>query len=184
VVDGGRRAIWLVGLSGAGKSVTSQAIAAELAARSQPALVLDGDDLRRGLNADLGFSRADRVEAARRTAHVSAIAAAAGVVPVTAMITPYRESRAEAREIHERVGVAFFEVWVATPMHVCADRDHKGLYAAARRGALSGMTGVDDPFEDPDAADVVIDATTTPSGELARTVLHAVLGGASGASGA
>ena len=167
-------AIWLVGLSGAGKSLTAQAIAAELAQDSRPALVLDGDELREGLNADLGFSRADRHEAARRTAAVSVQAAASGVVPVTAMITPYAGSRAQARAVHEAAGVAFVEVWVATPIEVCAARDGKGLYAAARHGLMTGLTGVDDPFEEPANPDCVLDASSTPALELARRVLAAL----------
>jgi bifunctional enzyme CysN/CysC len=168
-----RLAIWLVGLSGAGKSAIAQAIAAELAQRARPVLVLDGDELRDGLNADLGFGRADRLEAARRTAAVSVQVASAGVVAVTAMITPYRRSGTAARAAHEAAGVAFFEVWVATPIEVCVARDRKGLYAAARRGQLTGMTGIDDPFEEPEDPDCIIDASVTPAIDLARVVLSA-----------
>jgi adenylyl-sulfate kinase len=168
-----RIAIWLEGLSGAGKSATAQAIAAELAQRARRARVLDGDQLRDGLNADLGFSRVDRLEAARRTATVSVQVAARGVVPVTAMITPYARSRSEARALHEAAGVTFFEVWVATPIEVCVARDVKGLYAAAERGELTRMTGVDDPFEEPEDPDCIIDASVTPAIDLARVVLSA-----------
>jgi bifunctional enzyme CysN/CysC len=167
----------LFGLPGAGKSATAEAIAAQLVGAGRPARVLDGDVLRRGINADLGFTRADRLEAARRTAALSAEVAGVGVLPVTAMITPYRRARAEARAIHERAGVGFFEVWVATPLEVCVARDGKGLYAAAGRGELTRMTGVDDPFEEPEAADLVIDASRTPPDELARAVLRALSDG-------
>jgi bifunctional enzyme CysN/CysC len=116
--------------------------------------VLDGDQLRRGLSSDLGFSVADRAEQARRAAHAAALIAQAGMAAIVAVVSPYAAHRSEARMIHASLGLPFFEVWLDTPLSVCEARDPKGLYAAARAGQARGVTGLDAPYEAPDSPEV------------------------------
>jgi bifunctional enzyme CysN/CysC len=118
--------------------------------------VLDGDNLRHGLNGDLGFSAEDRAENVRRTAEVAALLTDAGVVVLAALVSPDRADRAAARATHARRELPFLEVHVATALEECERRDPKGLYARARAGELTGMTGVDDPYEPPEHADMVV----------------------------
>jgi adenylyl-sulfate kinase len=148
--------VWMTGLPASGKSTVAAALEAKLVSEGRTAYVLDGDNLRHGLNGDLGFSAEDRAENVRRTAEVSALLADAGVVVLVALVSPYRADRAAAREAHERRGLPFLEVWVSTSLEECERRDPKGLYARARAGELSGLTGVDDPYEPPEAADLVL----------------------------
>jgi bifunctional enzyme CysN/CysC len=148
--------VWLTGLSGSGKSTIAVALERRLVLAGRPAFRLDGDNLRHGLNADLGFSPADRDENVRRAGEVAAILAEAGVVAIVPLISPYRAARDRARAVHEARGVPFFEVFVDTPIEVCEERDPKGLYAKARAGELPGFTGIDDPYEAPVAADLVL----------------------------
>ncbi|MEM8922993.1 MAG: adenylyl-sulfate kinase [Actinomycetota bacterium] len=147
---GGRGAtVWLTGLSGSGKSTVAVELERLLIEQGRPAYLLDGDNLRQGLNGDLGFSAADRDENVRRVAHVARLFADAGVVSIVPLISPYRAARNLARRLHEAAEVPFHEVFVDTPLEVCEERDVKGLYAKARAGELSGMTGIDDPYEAP-----------------------------------
>lgn len=141
--------VWLTGLSGSGKSTIAMALEELLVAGGQSAYVLDGDNLRHGLNGDLGFSPADRSENVRRVGEVARLFADAGVVAVVPLISPYRADRDRAREAHVAAGVPFFEVFVDTPIEVCEERDPKGLYAKARAGEITGFTGIDDPYEAP-----------------------------------
>ena len=127
-----------------------------LVAEGRPAYLLDGDNLRHGLNGDLGFSAGDRDENVRRVAEVARLFADAGVVALVPLISPYRAARARARALHEAAGVSFLEVFVDTPLEVCEERDPKGLYAKARAGELTGMTGIDDPYEAPESPDLVL----------------------------
>jgi len=127
-----------------------------LVAEGRPAYLLDGDNLRHGLNGDLGFSAGDRDENVRRVAEVARLFADAGVVALVPLISQYRAARARARALHEAAGVSFLEVFVDTPLEVCEERDPKGLYAKARAGGLTGMTGVDDPYEAPESPDLVL----------------------------
>lgn len=120
----------------------------------RPAYLLDGDNLRQGLNGDLGFSAADRNENVRRVANVARLFADAGVVAIVPLISPYRASRQMARQLHDAAGLRFLEVFVDTPLEECERRDPKGLYAKARAGEISGMTGIDDPYEPPIGPDV------------------------------
>lgn len=141
--------VWLTGLSGAGKTTLAFALERELLRLGCPTCVLDGDELRRGLSSDLGLSPGDRAEQARRVACVAALISRSGVVAVVALVSPYVNDRRRAREIHENLGVPFWEVWVDTPLAVCEERDAKGLYARARSGELLGLTGLDSPYEVP-----------------------------------
>ena len=147
---------WLTGLPAAGKSTIAAAFARRLSAAGVATLHLDGDTVRGGLCQDLGFGRADRAENARRVAHVAVLLADAGLFPLVALVSPYTADRALARAIHGLAGVTFFEVFVDTPVDECERRDPRGLYAAARRGEVTGLTGVDAPYEVPAAADLVL----------------------------
>jgi len=148
--------VWLTGLSGSGKSTVGVALEQHLVAAGRPAYRLDGDNLRHGLNADLGFSTADRTENVRRAGAVAALFADAGVVAIVPLISPYRAGRDAARAAHEALGVPFIEVYVDTPIDECERRDPKGLYAKARAGEITGFTGVDDPYEAPEHPDLVL----------------------------
>jgi adenylyl-sulfate kinase len=148
--------LWLTGLSGAGKTTVARALERLLSNRGRPSCVLDGDDLRSGLSSDLSHTRADRAEQARRVAHVAALMSRSGVVAIVALVSPFAADRALARQIHERFGLPFFEVWIDTPRSVCEERDPKSLYARARAGEVKGLSGVDAPYEIPTSADLVV----------------------------
>jgi adenylyl-sulfate kinase len=155
--------VWFTGLPASGKSTVSAAVEAHLVEAGRPAYRLDGDNLRHGVCGDLGFSAQDRDRNVRRTAEVARLFADAGVVAVVSIVSPYAAARAAARELHERDGLRFVEVFVNTPLTVCEQRDPKGLYARARSGELQGFTGVDDPYEpprDPDVELCVVDVET------------------------
>ena len=175
-VLGGRGAtVWLTGLSGSGKSTVAVELLGRLTAAGVPAYSLDGDNLRHGLNGDLGFSAADREENIRRVGEVARLFADAGLVAVVPVISPYAAGRAHARRVHEESGLAFVEVFVDTPIEVCEARDVKGLYAKARAGELTGFTGVDDPYEAPEAADLVIAGDRTPPVDAAGAVVEVLI---------
>ncbi len=146
--------VWFTGLSGSGKSTVAVAVERALVAAGRPAYLLDGDNLRHGLNADLGFSAEDRTENIRRVGEVARLFADAGMVALVPVISPYRADRARARSIHEALGLPFVEVFVDTPLALCEARDPKGLYARARAGEITGFTGIDDPYEAPSAPDL------------------------------
>jgi adenylyl-sulfate kinase len=148
--------IWFTGLPASGKSTLAVEVEALLIGAGRPALRLDGDNLRHGLNGDLGFSADDRAENVRRTAHAAALLAEAGVVALVALVSPYAADRATARAIHEAAGVPFHEIWVSTGLAECERRDPKGLYARARAGELPGLTGVGDVYEVPESPDLEI----------------------------
>jgi bifunctional enzyme CysN/CysC len=148
--------IWLTGLSGSGKSSVAVELERRLVAAGRPAYLLDGDNLRHGLTADLGFSKADRAENVRRVGEVARLFADAGVVAIVSLISPYQGDRERVRAAHEQTGVPFFEVFVDTPLATCEARDPKGMYAKARAGEITGFTGVDDPYERPPAPEVVL----------------------------
>lgn len=141
--------LWFTGLSGSGKSSVAVEVERQLIAAGRPAYLLDGDNLRFGLNGDLGFSAADRDENVRRVAHVARLFADAGFVAIVPLISPYRAARQMARSLHDAAGLRFAEIFVDTPLSVCEQRDPKGLYAKARAGEVTGMTGIDDPYEAP-----------------------------------
>lgn len=146
--------IWLTGLPAAGKTTLASAVKHQLMAGGYFSCVLDGDALRRGLSSDLGLSPADRGEQARRAAHVAALIASGGAVAIVALVSPYTEDRQRARQIHDELAIPFVEVWVDTSLAVCQQRDPGGLYARARTGELRGLTGVDAPYEPPEAPEL------------------------------
>jgi adenylyl-sulfate kinase len=150
--------VWFTGLPSSGKSTVAAAVEAKLLAEGRPAYVLDGDNLRHGLNGDLGFSDEDRAENVRRTAHVARLMADAGTVAIVSLVSPFAADRDRARELVEAEGLPFYEVWVSTPVEECERRDPKGLYAKARAGELPGFTGVDGPYEAPSSPDLELGA--------------------------
>jgi bifunctional enzyme CysN/CysC len=141
--------VWLTGLSGSGKSSVAVEFEKQLIESGRPAYLLDGDNLRQGLNGDLGFSAEDRDENVRRVGHVARLFSDAGIVAIVPLISPYRAARDFARALHEAADLPFIEVFVDTPLEECERRDPKGLYAKARAGEITGMTGIDDPYEAP-----------------------------------
>lgn len=141
--------VWLTGLPSAGKSTIASALAQSLRADGRRVELLDGDELRAYLSADLGFSRKDRDTNVRRIGYVAGLLARNGVIALVPVIAPYAAARAAVRADHDVDGTVFIEVHVATPLELCAERDVKGLYAKQRAGELSGLTGVDDPYEIP-----------------------------------
>ena len=166
----GGATVWMTGLPASGKSTVAAGLEARLLESGRSAYVLDGDNLRHGLNGDLGFSADDRAENVRRTAEVSALLADAGVVVLVALVSPYRADRDAARAAHDRRGLPFLEVWVATSLEECERRDPKGLYARARAGEITGMTGVDDPYEPPESPDVVVRGDEPVEDAVARVL--------------
>ena len=149
--------IWFTGLSGSGKSTIAYTLEHALMQRGHLAYVLDGDNIRHGLNKNLGFSAEDRTENIRRIAEVGALFIDTGVITLTAFISPYKADRDAARET---VGEGnFFEVFCDTPLAVCEERDPKGLYKKARAGEIKGFTGIDAPYEAPDKAEMIIDTS-------------------------
>lgn len=148
--------VWLTGLSGAGKSTIAQALEGELFSRGMHSYVLDGDNIRHGLNSNLGFSPDDRVENIRRVSEVAKLMADSGTVVITAFISPYRMERRRAREIALEGKTEFIEVFVDAPLHVCEQRDPKSLYKKARAGRIADFTGVDAPYEAPKDAEIVV----------------------------
>ena len=149
--------VWFTGLSGSGKSTLANAVAQRLLEAGRAAYVLDGDNLRHGLNADLGYSPADRTENVRRVGEVARLLTDAGLVALVPVISPYRADRARVRDAHAVDGLPFVEVFVDTPLALCEQRDPKGLYAKARAGELTGMTGIDDPYEEPVAPELRVE---------------------------
>ncbi|GAB07867.1 adenylyl-sulfate kinase [Gordonia amarae] len=148
--------IWLTGLSASGKSSIAVELERSLVAEGRPAYLMDGDNLRHGLNSDLGFGDDDRRENMRRTAEVAALFADSGVVAVVSLISPFAAERRRAKEIHAERGLPFYEIFVDTPLDVCESRDPKGLYAKARRGEIAAFTGINSPYERPAEADLVV----------------------------
>ncbi|MFJ2666798.1 adenylyl-sulfate kinase [Nocardia fluminea] len=164
--------VWLTGLSGSGKSTVAVELERQLVAAGRPAYLLDGDNLRHGLNAGLGFSPADRDENVRRVAEVAALFADSGAVAIVSVISPFAAQRAAARTTHADRELPFHEVFVDTPLEVCERRDSKGLYAKARAGELPGFTGIGSPYERPEHADLVITPELGSPAEIAAHILR------------
>lgn len=166
--------VWLTGLSGAGKSTVAYALETALDVTDHRAFVLDGDNIRHGLNRDLGFSREDRLENIRRVAEVAKLFNDAGLIAIVAFISPYEEDRKIAREIVGRE--RFFEVFVSASLECCEQRDPKGLYAKARAGLLPEFTGVSAPYDVPRNPALVLDTTGTPVNDCVATLMASLKG--------
>jgi bifunctional enzyme CysN/CysC len=172
LAGGSGKVVWLTGLSGSGKSSIADHASQLLTSAGRIVSILDGDNLRTGLNSDLGFTEADRVENIRRTAEVARLMADSGTVVLVSLISPYRQDRARAKEI---IGAErFHEVFISTPLEVCESRDPKGLYKKARAGDIPNFTGVDAPYETPVTPDLVIDGAgdLTEQSERVLALVH------------
>ena len=165
--------VWFTGLPGSGKSTLAHAAAAMLSAEGVLGYVLDGDNLRFGLNSDLGFSPADRAENIRRAGEVAALLRDAGIVVLASFISPYRRDRDRARSLHPEG--AFVEVFVDAPLEVCEQRDPKGLYAKARSGTIAELTGLSAPYEKPDDPELHIDTSADDAQTAAAAIVAEVL---------
>jgi adenylyl-sulfate kinase len=159
--------LWLTGLPSAGKTTIGAQLRTLLQERGWRVELLDGDEVRRGLSSDLGFDKASREAHAARVTYVAKVLARNGVIPIVALISPYRSSRARARAEIGR----FVEVYVTTPIEVCEQRDVKGLYGKARQGLIHDMTGVDDPYEPPESPEIRVDTVGRTPLDSAKHVL-------------
>ena len=148
--------LWFTGLPGAGKSTIAAAVEERLVEAGRPAFLLDGDNLRHGLNGDLGFGEEARRENVRRTAHVARLLAESGTIALVSLVSPYAADREAAAALHSADDLEFMEIFVDAPLEVCEKRDPKGLYARARAGELAGLTGVGAPYEPPAEPDLVL----------------------------
>ncbi|KAF6000607.1 Papss1p [Cyanidiococcus yangmingshanensis] len=166
--------VWLSGLSGAGKSTIACALEQALLQQGYFAYRLDGDNIRMGLNKDLGFSATDRAENIRRIGEVSRLFADAGCVCIAAFISPYAADRRAARALHAASGLPFIEVYVRCPLAVAEERDPKGLYKKARAGVIRGFTGIDDPYEEPEQPEVILDTDQHSVAECVNCLLDAL----------
>lgn len=164
--------IWLTGLSGSGKSSIAVELERRLVAAGRPAYLMDGDNLRHGLNSDLGFGDADRRENIRRTGEVASLFADSGAIAIVSLISPFAAERRRARDIHDAAGLTFHEVFVDTPLEECERRDPKGLYARARRGEVANFTGIDSPYERPEHADLVVTPADGAPGDVADAIIR------------
>jgi bifunctional enzyme CysN/CysC len=165
--------LWFTGLSGAGKSTIANLVEKKLAARGRHTFLLDGDNVRHGLNRDLGFTEADRIENIRRVGEVARLMADAGLIVLTAFISPFRAERHMVRRMLPEG--EFFEIFVDTPLGVAEERDAKGLYAKARAGQLKNFTGIDSPYEPPEAPEIHIDTTELSAEEAADRIVDELL---------
>jgi adenylylsulfate kinase len=163
--------LWFTGLSGSGKSTIAFTLEHALVQRGHLAYVLDGDNIRHGLNKNLGFSAADREENIRRIGEVAKLFADCGVIAMTSFISPYRKDRDIVRSLHDAGKLPFIEIHVNTPISTCEQRDPKGLYKKARAGELKNFTGIDDPYEEPLKPELTIDATGTSPQEATVMLL-------------
>jgi adenylylsulfate kinase len=168
--------LWFTGLSGSGKSTIAFTLEHALVQQGNLAYVLDGDNIRHGLNKNLGFSAADREENIRRIGEVAKLFADCGVIAMTSFISPYRKDRDAVRALHEAGKMPFIEVHVNTPIATCEQRDPKGLYKKARAGQLKNFTGIDDPYEAPEKPELTIDATGTSPQEATVLLLDYLKG--------
>ena len=165
----GGATIWFTGLSGSGKSTVADAVASRLHDMGVLTAILDGDNIRHGLNSDLGFSPEDRTENIRRISEVAKLITSFGVINLLAFISPYRAGRDAARRIQEQGD--FFEVYVKVPLEVAEDRDPKGLYKKARAGEIKSFTGIDAPYEEPESPELVLDTSQLTPEESADRVI-------------
>ena len=154
--------LWFTGLSGSGKSTLAFTLEHMLVKDKFKSYVLDGDNIRHGLNSNLGFSDADREENIRRVGEVSKLFADAGLIVLSSFISPFKKDRKLVRKIHDDAGLNFLEIYIDTPLAVCEERDPKQLYAKARRGEIPNFTGISSPYEEPDDAEIIIPVANTP----------------------
>ncbi|XP_026575708.1 bifunctional 3'-phosphoadenosine 5'-phosphosulfate synthase 2 isoform X2 [Pseudonaja textilis] len=164
--------VWLTGLSGAGKTTIGFALEEYLVSHGIPCYSLDGDNIRHGLNKNLGFSADDREENIRRIAEVAKLFADAGLVCITSFISPFSKDRENARKIHEIAGLPFFEVFVDAPLNICESRDVKGLYKKARAGEIKGFTGIDSEYEKPEMPELVLKTNIFSVTECIQTIVE------------
>lgn len=164
--------LWFTGLSGAGKTTIGFAVEEYLCLKGIPAYGLDGDNIRHGLNSNLGFSQKDREENIRRIAEVARLFADGGIIALTAFISPYAKDRENARKVHKDAGLQFYEVFVDTPLEVCEQRDVKGLYKKARAGEIKGFTGIDQVYEKPENPELVLKAGELTADECVQQVIE------------
>lgn len=162
--------LWLTGLSGAGKSTVANLVEQMLFEQGRHTYLLDGDNVRHGLNRDLGFTDEDRVENIRRVAEVSRLMADAGLIVLVSFISPFRSERRMAREMFGED--EFIEVFVDAPLSLCESRDPKGIYKLARAGKIKHFTGIDSDYEIPEAAEIVLDSSAFGADELAQQTMH------------
>ncbi len=163
--------IWITGLSGSGKTTIAGCLYEELTIQNLPCYVADGDSLRSGINANLGFSKEDRMESMRRSGEVAILFAKENFIVLAPVISPYRAAREMIRRRHEEEGLAFIEVYVSTPLKDCESRDPKGLYKLARTGELGYFTGVSDIYEEPVFPEIRLDTNSKTSRESAEEVM-------------
>jgi adenylylsulfate kinase len=166
--------LWMTGLSGSGKSTVAVALEQVLMQRGKHAYRLDGDNIRMGLNKNLGFSAEDRDENIRRIGEVTKLFADAGIISITSFISPYKAARDMVRELHESADIPFLEVHVDCSLEEAEKRDPKGLYKKARAGEIKGFTGIDDPFEAPEKAEVTIKTHELSIEESVQALLDAL----------
>jgi bifunctional enzyme CysN/CysC len=171
----GGAVVWLTGLSGAGKSTIASATARALWDQGRQVYILDGDNVRHGLNSGLGFSLEDREENIRRVAEAAKLLADSGQIVITALISPFRASRANARTIVESGDLPFLEVFIDTPLAVCEERDPKSLYQKARAGEIRDFTGIDSPYETPESPNVRLETSGQEIGANVSALVDAIL---------
>jgi 3'-phosphoadenosine 5'-phosphosulfate synthase len=164
--------VWFTGLSSAGKTTISFALEQFLVSQGIPSYSLDGDNIRHGLNNNLGFTPEDREENIRRVAEVAKLFADGGIVCLTSFISPYRKDRDRARQLHEEAGLKFLECYINTPISVCEERDVKGLYKKARAGLIKGFTGIDQEYEEPVNPELLIAAGQQTIDESVQQVIQ------------
>ena len=165
--------LWLTGLSGSGKSTIANALEKELYSQGKKTYILDGDNIRHGLNKDLGFTDNDRVENIRRVAEVAKLMCDAGLIVITAFISPFRTEREMARSLFKKD--EFKEVYISTPLKIAEKRDPKGLYKKARQGQIPNFTGIDSPYEKPLQPDLEIDTSKKSLNESVKTILKIII---------
>ena len=162
--------LWMTGLSGAGKSTLANALEQELNRKGKHTYILDGDNLRHGLNSDLGFTEIDRNENVRRAAEAAKLMVDAGLIVIVGLISPFKKERDWARSVFKPS--QFKEIYISTSIEECEHRDTKGLYEKARRGEVKNFTGIDSPYEAPDNPDVIIDTENKTVDECVHIILH------------
>ena len=166
--------LWFTGLSGSGKSTVAVALEQALAARGKITYRLDGDNIRLGINKNLGFSAEDRTENIRRIGEISKLFVDVGVVTLSSFVSPYRADRDLVRELHEQAGMDFIEVFVDVPLEVAEERDPKGLYKKARAGEIPNFTGISDPYEAPEKPEIILNSHEMALEEEVETLLKAL----------